>query len=83
MVGKAGVEGEGDLEEEVDVYVHWVNGLRCGRERQTADGRRYVCMQPVVEGKEGRGTDRRDEKIFSTGRCEACWGMGCGHAGRE
>ena len=44
MSGKAGKAGVEDPAAEVDVYVHWVNGLRCGRERYTADGRRYVCM---------------------------------------
>ena len=48
MDGKAGEAGEGDPAVEVDVYVHWGNGLRCGRERQTADGRRYVCMHIVA-----------------------------------
>ena len=77
MDGKAGAAGGEASAEEVGVYVHWVNGLRCGRERLTADGRRYVCMHPVVEGKVGRGTDRRDDKIFSAGRCATCWGAGC------
>ena len=77
MDGKAGEAGEGDPVAEVDVYVHWVNGLRCGREKQTADGRRYVCMHIVEEGKVCSGTDRRDKKVFDAARCKGCWAEGC------
>ena len=66
--------------EEEEVYVHahlgGPRGKRCGRER--SKGRRtYACQNLVEKGVILDGTDPRDNKVYSSGRCATCVEEGC------